>query len=288
MQPSDDGPVGIVAGGHDLPIEIAQSLQAQGRDYCLFGILGEADTRIEAHPHMWVGWGQIGSLLKELESRSISRLLFIGSITKRPDFHSIKLEFGTVKLLPEVLGIVTRGGDEGVLNGVAVFFEKRGFHLSSVADIAPSLTVGPHFTIPSPMLERNQSDIELAANAAYAIGALDAGQGAVVAGGRILAMEGPEGTDQMLERVATIREQKRARWDFGKRGVLLKRARPGQDLRFDMPTIGPKTVENVQKAGLAGIVCAPGEVLCANRDEMERMVRKAGLFLSVTDLATKS
>ena len=69
----------------------------------------------------------------------------------------------------------------------------------------------------------------------------------------------------MLERVASIREQKRAQWDYGKQGVLLKRARPGQDLRFDMPTIGPRTIERVKTAGLAGIVCGTGQVLCASK-----------------------
>lgn len=284
MLPSDDGPVGIIAGGHDLPLEIAQSLRQQGRDYCLFGILGEADNRIEAHPHLWIGWGQISTLLKELQSRSIGQLLFVGSITKRPDFHAIKLELGTVKLLPEILGIVTKGGDEGVLGGVAGFFEKRGFALTSVPEIAPDLTVGPHLSVSSPMLALNSADIEMAAKAAYAVGLLDAGQGAVVAGGRILALEGPEGTDQMLDRVAAIRRQKRARWNFGKQGVLLKRARPGQDLRFDMPTIGPRTVEKVAEAGLAGIVCPPSEVLCVNRAKTEDLTRKSGLFLSVADL----
>ena len=110
-------------------------------------------------------------------------------------------------------------------------------------------------------------------------GAMDAGQGVVVAAGRILALEGPEGTDQMLERVTRIRHEKRARWDFGKEGLLLKRARPGQDLRFDMPTIGPRTIENVREAGLAGIICAQGEVLCASRLRTIELVRENGLFL---------
>nr|WP_321456924.1 UDP-2,3-diacylglucosamine diphosphatase LpxI [uncultured Cohaesibacter sp.] len=276
---SGDGPVGIIAGGQDLPFEVIEALKASGRQYFIFGLTGEADSRIEDHPHLWVKWGEIGLLFKTLDVMGIKELLCIGSIQKRPDFKSIKLDFGAVKALPSILRILAAGGDEGVLQGVAQFMENRGVRLVSVPDVAPALVVGAELSINTASLEASEDDIALAARAAGVIGALDAGQGVVVAAGRILALEGPEGTDQMLGRVAQIREENRARWSFGKQGLLLKRARPGQDLRFDMPTIGPRTVENAQRAGLAGIVCADGEVLCANRDKTLELARQAGLFL---------
>ncbi|WP_321446636.1 UDP-2,3-diacylglucosamine diphosphatase LpxI domain-containing protein [uncultured Cohaesibacter sp.] len=274
-----DGPVGIIAGGQDLPFEVINALQAAGRPYFIFGIVGEADARIESHPHHWIKWGEIGLLFKLLEQNALSELLCIGSIRSRPDFSSIRLDLGAMKALPAILRIMASGGDEGVLQGVAGFFEKRGVRLVSVPEVAPGLVVGPDLCVGNKAAEANESDIALAARAAGLIGALDAGQGVVVAAGRILAMEGPEGTDQMLARVLQIRQEKRARWNEGKQGVLLKRARPGQDLRFDMPTIGPRTIENAHKAGLAGIVCAEGEVLCANRAQSLEMAHAAGLFL---------
>lgn len=279
-----DGPVGIIAGGQDLPFEVVEALKQAGRDYFLFGLVGEADMRIEAHPHSWLKWGEIGLLFRLLEQHDIRQIICIGSIVSRPDFRSIRLDFGAVKALPEILRIMAGGGDEGVLNGVAKFFEKRGLQLVSVPDIAPSLVVGAELNVSASQAERHHGDVALAARLASLIGQMDAGQGAVVAGGRILAMEGPEGTDQMLDRVHRIRMEHRARWDFGKEGLLLKRARPGQDMRFDMPTIGPRTIELAREAGLAGIVCAEGEVLCANRDETMRLARDAGLFLVARDL----
>ncbi|SNY93700.1 hypothetical protein SAMN04515647_4012 [Cohaesibacter sp. ES.047] len=279
------GPVGIIAGGQDLPFEVVEALQAAGRDYFLFGLVGEADVRIEFHPHVWLKWGEIGQLFRLIEQRGISELLCIGSITHRPDFRSIRLDLGAMRALPDIVRIMAGGGDESVLQGVARFFEKRGLTLVSVKDVAPSLVVGPDLSVGSDLAEQSKSDIALASRAALAIGAMDAGQGVVVAAGRILATEGPEGTDQMLERVSRIRHEKRARWDFGKEGVLLKRARPGQDLRFDMPTIGPRTIENVREAGLAGIVCAEGEVLCANRTHTIELARSNGLFLQAHALS---
>ena len=284
MAISDDRPVGIIAGGQDIPFEVVDALKAAGRDYFLFGLVGETDARLEDHPHEWLKWGEIGKVLRMLKEKGIEDVLFIGAITSRPDFKAIRLDFGAVKALPEILRIMASGGDEGVLNGVAQFTEKRGLKLLSVRDVAPSLIVGADLWVGAQVSDAIESDIALAARAAARIGELDAGQGAVVAGGRILALEGPEGTDQMLERVMHIQTSKRARWNAGKQGVLLKRARPGQDLRFDMPTIGPRTIENAKKAGLAGIVCAQGEVLCANRETTMARARENGLFLQARNL----
>ena len=286
MTISGDGPVGIIAGGQDLPFEVVEALRASGRDYFLFGLVGEADRRIEAHPHIWLKWGEIGLLFNLIEQKSIRDIICIGSIVSRPDFRSIKLDFGAVRALPEILRILAAGGDEGVLSRVGSFFEKRGLTLVSIPDIAPSLVVGPELSVRAAQASAHEADIALSAKLAFQIGAMDAGQGAVVAAGRILAMEGPEGTDQMLERVARIRDEKRARWAFGKQGVLLKRARPRQDLRFDMPTIGPRTIEMAKQAGLAGIVCAAGEVICAKRAETIKLAEDAGLFLVARDLET--
>lgn len=285
MMKSVDEPIGIIAGGHNLPLEIADALREAGQAYFLIGLVGEADKAIESHPHMWLKWGQVGLFFKTLETKGIEKLLFVGSITNRPDFKSIKLDRGAISALPDILRIVSSGGDEGVLGGVARFFEKRGLSLLSVVDLVPSIIVGAEFSLSNGHVAASRTDIHLASRAAKTIGALDAGQGVVVAEGRILAMEGPEGTDQMLQRVETIREQGRARWDFGKRGILYKCARPGQDLRFDIPTIGPQTIENVKKAGLAGIVCARDEVLCIAKSDTKRLAQEAGLFLQAMDSA---
>lgn len=282
-----DEPIGIIAGGHNLPLEIADALRDAGQDYFLIGLVGEADKAIETHPHMWLKWGQVGLFFKTLEERKIEKLLFVGSITRRPDFKSIKLDRGAFTALPDILRIASSGGDEGVLGGVAQFFEKRDLKLLSVVDLVPSIIVGSEFSVANSYAAASTDDIRLAEEAAKTIGALDAGQGVVVAEGRILAMEGPEGTDQMLERVSSIREQGRARWDFGKRGILFKCARPGQDLRFDIPTIGPKTIENAKNAGLAGIVCAQNEVLCIAKAETQRLAQEAGIFLQSVSATSK-
>jgi DUF1009 family protein len=122
-------------------------------------------------------------------------------------------------------------------------------------------------------------DMRSALRAAQAVGLLDAGQAAVVVDGHAVALEGAEGTDAMLERVRSLREANRISWRSG-RGVLGKCAKPQQDLRVDMPTIGPRTVEGVAAAGLAGIAIETGRVMIYDRAETVRRADMAGIFIA--------
>jgi DUF1009 family protein len=110
-----------------------------------------------------------------------------------------------------------------------------------------------------------------------ALSRFDMGQGAVLEGARVLAVEGPEGTDAMLRRVARLR-----RWPFGRRGqggVLVKTSKQGQDLRVDMPAVGPRTVKEAARAGLAGIALGEGATLVLDRTETLRQADRLNLFL---------
>jgi DUF1009 family protein len=111
-----------------------------------------------------------------------------------------------------------------------------------------------------------------------ASGAFDIGQAAVVAGKRILAVEAAEGTDQMLARVAELRANGRIDIAAGA-GVLVKAPKPGQDQRFDLPSIGPQTVTGVARAGLAGIAVVSAKTVIADAESVVREADRAGLFV---------
>ncbi len=140
--------------------------------------------------------------------------------------------------------------------------EQEGFRLLGAHEVAPEILM-PEGTLghmqPS---ERDRADIALGLDYLHAAGPFDIGQAVVVAGRHILAVEAIEGTDQMLERVATLRANGRLRASAGT-GVLVKAPKPGQDRRFDLPTIGPQTVENAARAGLAGIAVVAGATIMA-------------------------
>jgi DUF1009 family protein len=241
------------------------------------GISGEADPRIGAFPHRWVEWGEVGRLLAALKVNRAQDLVLVGRIGRRPDYHRLPLDRGGALSLQAILRIF-EGGDNSVLLGAVKLFESRGFRIVGAHEIARELVapVGRLGRIsPAP---RDLRDGDLAFTAAKAIGRLDIGQAAVGVGGRVIATEGAEGTDGMLERVAELRRSGRVAWQ-GSAGVLSKCAKPHQDLRVDMPTIGPDTVELAARAGLAGVVVEAGQVIIAEREETIRSANALGLFL---------
>src|SRR5690606_12091505 len=126
--------------------------------------------------------------------------------------------------------------------------------------------------------EEAMRDIAAASAAALALGALDVGQGAVAVGGRVVALEGAEGTDLMLERVASLRRE--GRISRRRKGVLVKLCKPEQDRRAGLPSIGVDTVRRAAEAGLAGIACEAGRSLVLDRTTLIAEADRAGLFVT--------
>jgi UDP-2,3-diacylglucosamine hydrolase len=162
-----------------------------------------------------------------------------------------------------------------VLRGVARFFEAHGFEVLAAHEVAPRLLApaGSFSKLrPDP---QDLDDIALGFRVTHALGLFDIGQAAIVARNYVLAVEAAEGTDAMLRRCRDLN-----RWGFGARkGVLVKGPKPSQDLRLDLPAIGPNTVELAAEAGLAGIAVEAGSVLVAELEELVEKADKAGLFL---------
>jgi DUF1009 family protein len=156
--------------------------------------------------------------------------------------------------------------------------EGKGFRIVGAHEVAPGLVASPGPLTRGGIPPRAAIDAAAALRAAHAIGLLDAGQAAVAVSGRAVALEGVEGTDGMLRRVAELRERRRIARQR-QTGVLAKCAKPQQDLRVDMPTIGPRTVELAAAAGLAGIVIEAGRVMVADRAATLAAAEAAGLFI---------
>src|SRR5262249_45819083 len=154
----------------------------------------------------------------------------------------------TLQLLPRVFRLF-RGGDNHLLAGVAKIFEEQGFRLVGAHEIAPEILMpeGPLGSVhPS---DRDHADIAQGLALLTATSPFDIGQAVVVADARVLAVEAAEGTDQMLARIAELRQSGRIA-SAAHRGVLVKAAKRGQDRRVDLPSIGPRTIEGATRAGL--------------------------------------
>jgi DUF1009 family protein len=278
-EPSAAGgePIAIIAAGGAIPVEVAGAAAAAGRKVFVIGLEGEADQRLRAYPYVAIKWGQIGRIEKLVRERGGRELVLIGSVSGRPDFTSLGLDLGTLRLLPRILRAMV-GGDDTVLGHLVRYFEERGLKVLGAHEVAPSLAALPGRIAGPRASAAALDDGRLAMRAARAIGGLDIGQGAVAVNGYVVALEAAEGTDAMLERVESLRANGRVRWK-GLAGVLAKCAKPQQDLRVDMPTIGPRTVAAVTRAGLAGIVIEPRRVMIADRAATVAAAEASGTFI---------
>ncbi|MBB4198180.1 hypothetical protein GGD83_001973 [Rhodoblastus sphagnicola] len=267
------GKVALICGGGAFPLVAARAAQTRGEQVFLLGLRGIADTGIESFPHAWVGIGQLGRAIAEFSAREIKKVCFIGGL-KRPEFSDLRLDWGGIKRIPDIVKFL-RGGDDHALKGVIKLFEREGFEVVGVDALAPDLLAAP-----GDMAGKFPAD--LTADLAFAqkfladLSAYDCGQAVVVANSRVIAMEAVEGTDSMLARVAHLREIGRFR---AKGGLLVKAPKRGQDLRVDLPAIGPETLRGAEAAALRGIAVASGRVLMLDRAGLAAQARRAGLFL---------
>jgi DUF1009 family protein len=282
MQSSGTEPLrlAIIAGGGGLPVEAAAGARAAGHDVLVLGIAGEAD--LTAFPADMatapIEWGQVGGMLTSLKTFGADKVILLGSISKRPDFVKLKLDWGAVALLPRILSIVLGGGDSAVLDKVAGLFAEKGVTLAGVHEVVPAMVAGEGRLAGTALAAATAKDMDLAAPGAWSAGYLDVGQGAVAHSGRLVAVEGAEGTDGMLRRVADMSNLGRMSTK-PKAGCLAKCPRPQQDLRLDMPAIGPTTVSLAAAAGLKAILIEANHVLIAERERTLETCEALGVTL---------
>jgi DUF1009 family protein len=272
-----EGPLGIICGGGGLPFAVAEAAKRRGRSVLLFAISGFADPRrIADYRHHWIGLGQYGRFRRLCQKEGCREFVLIGSLV-RPALGQIRLDWGTLMILPRIISAF-RGGDDHLLSGLVRIMERDSFRVIGAHEVAPDIVVprGP-FGIHEPH-ERDHEDIARGLGLIATIGAFDVGQAVVVANGHVLAVEAVEGTDQMLHRVAELRRSGRIRTPK-RTGVLVKAPKPSQDRRIDLPAIGPETVEAAARADLAGIAVQEGHVIIAEPQRVGEAADRAGLFV---------
>lgn len=258
----------ILAGQGALPLTIA----AQHPGALCVSFAG-VPVDAAANPSLAASFERFGQLFDDLKDHGIARVVFAGGLA-RPALDPARFDAKTKSLFPNFMAAMA-GGDDGLLRAVIAAFEAEGFTVAAAHDLVPDLTAAPGLLAGPQPSDRDLADVARARAILTALGPHDVGQGAVVAGGQCLGIETAQGTDAMLGFVAGHPDTQR----HGARGVLLKAPKPGQDLRVDMPAIGPDTVAAADAAGLAGIVVEAGHVLLLDRETLLRDVGQAGLFL---------
>ncbi|WP_174800802.1 UDP-2,3-diacylglucosamine diphosphatase LpxI domain-containing protein [Martelella limonii] len=270
-------PIAIISGNGLLPHYVARAARDAGNTPFIVQLLGQGEHDWSGFDHIIADLGAFQPVVAALRKRNVRRIVLSGGVNSRPELLTLRPTLGVLTSIPRILSILRSGGDDKVLRMVIGLFEKHGFEIVAAQEIAGDLlakagALGRH--APD---DAAHVDIAAAAKAATAIGAMDIGQGAASVGGRVIALEGAEGTDQMLERVAALR--KAGRISQRRKGVLVKLCKPQQDLRADLPSIGRNTVRLAAEAGLAGIAVEAGRSLILERAETLADADAAGLFV---------
>ncbi len=269
--------VAVVAGSGILPEEIAAKLAEAGKPPLIVALDGETSDRwYSRYEHVLLGIEELPDLISILQARHATHVVLAGGVARRPDLWKIRRNFNLFRLLARFVVPLARG-DDNLLKAVISYIEKRGIKVVGAHEIVPDLMAAEGALTSSQPARRDWQDIEAARMAARTLGSLDIGQAAVAIGGRAVALEDIDGTDALLSRVKGLRSH--GRLAGKKRGVLVKCTKPGQELRADLPTIGPATIEAAYAAELAGVAVDAGRSFILEQKQTIARADQLGLFI---------
>lgn len=262
--------IGILAGAGELPAHLARACIASGRDVQVIGFEGESDpASLAGLPHAWSALGTVGRTFELLRGAACEEVVLVGKL-HRPALASLKTDLRGARLLAKV--VAAGQGDNRVLALIIRELENEGFRVVGAEEVIAELLAGEGALGAHAPDAAARGAIALGVRVARALGAYDVGQAVVVFGDVVLGVEGQEGTDALIERCGRLRVEPKG-------GVLVKVAKPGQERRTDLPTIGVATVENAAGAGLDGIAVEAGGALIVDREAVARAADRHGLFV---------
>ena len=268
--------LGIIAGSGALPICLVQACEQVKRPYFVVGLKDclAKDAFGKGTPLAWIRLGAVGKGIKLLKKNGVEEVVMIGAV-KRPSFSGLIPDWKCLKLL------LRHGkkalGDDALLKILIKELEKEGFKVVGIDAILPHLLIKKGVYGRMIPTTQDTSDIKRGIQVAKKLGEADVGQAVIVQQGLVLAVEGIEGTDALIHRSKALRRK-------GGRGVLVKIAKPQQDRRADLPTIGPNTVQSVSEAGLAGIAVQADSVLFSEAEKAVKLANQLGIFIIGVDV----
>ncbi len=263
--------LGILAGGGPFPGRVAAAAQAAGRAVFVVALRGFAEPGVVGpYRHEVIRMGAAGEILAALRREGCKDLVLVGPV-RRPSLMDFRPDAEGTRIMARI-GRAAFSGDDGLLAAVVRVLGEEGFRVLGAHEVLTE-AVGPRGVMGRVAPDAAAlADIARANAVVRALGAVDVGQGCVVQQGVVLAVEAIEGTDAMLARAGGLARP-------GPGGVLLKRVKPGQDRRADLPTIGPTTLRAAAAAGLRGVAFEAGGTLLTDRAACIAEADAAGVFL---------
>ena len=262
----------IISGAGRLPL-LLQSKLPSARYVVFKGVshLLQSENLISAK------FEKLGVLFEKLRELNIKRLMFAGAMS-RPSLNFEEFDPFMQSISMHIAKMLQQG-DDRLFRFTIELFVQQGFKVISVADAIPELFAAEGMIVRG-WHDKYHSDLVRADQLLSLTSSADIGQATVVEAGMVLGLETLQGTDALLAFVAATKRHLRHSTN---KGILVKRPKHGQEMRIDLPSIGPDTIENVAKAGLAGIVISPNSVILIEREELVSRAKELGIFIQALE-----
>lgn len=258
--------IGLIAGNGEFPILFAQEAKKKGAEVIAIGIKEETEKRLENYVSKtyWLGVGELEKLFQVLLKEKLKEVVMAGQVRHKRLFENIKLDAGMQKLLAEVKDKRT----DSLIGSIAKKLEQAGVKVldstTFLSDYLPKKGVLTKNNLDKRILD----DIEFGRGIAKSVAGLDIGQTVAVKDKTVLAVESIEGTDETIKRAAK----------YGKDGiVVIKVSKPDQDMRFDVPIIGPDTIKLLKQVNASCISIEAGKALIIDKDETIKLADQSGI-----------
>lgn len=271
-----DAPIGLLAGSGRFPILFAEAARRQGLKVACVGIRYEASEELRdlCDSFEWVGISKLGRMIRTFRRFGSRRIVMAGKVTKSVMYTPFRF----VQLMPDARMVhmwyrTCRADkrDDSILLAVIAEFERDGMSFASALDYCPELLVNQGILTRRKPSAGEWNDIDFGWNLAKEMGRLDVGQSVAVKERAALAVEAIEGTDRCIERAGLLCRS--GGW------TLVKVAKPQQDMRFDVPTIGITTVENLHRAGARVLAIEAGMTIVIDQPDVIALADRYGLTI---------
>jgi len=262
--------IGLIFGETNFPKEILKKIKKLKKNYTIIDLTKNKNFKSDKKSHA-VSIGQIGKILNILKDQKSKKVIFAGKV-KKPIFSKLKLDIKGIYYIPRIIK-ASKIGDVAILKEVINIFKKEKINTLNSLCFTPELSLkkGNHTKIrPN---NKDKKDIKKAISLLNKLDNHSFSQGAVVRNNKLLAIEGSDGTQKMLNKI-----KKKSKFLSG---VLVKLPKRKQDLRIDLPTIGIKTLLECKSAGLKGIVLQDKQNICLDKELLIKSANKNKMFIVV-------
>jgi UDP-2,3-diacylglucosamine hydrolase len=267
-QETEAGPLGLIAGNGVFPLLVARGARDAGVRVVAVAHLGETEEEIAelVEACTWVRVGELGKIIKTFKQAGCTRAVLAGGIKKARLFRGFRPDLRGAAFLARVRSL----HDDRLLRGIADELESEGMRVIASTDYMPSLVPAEGPLTRRALRSRERADVEFGLAVAKGVGRFEIGQTVVVKDGLVLAVEAVEGTDEAIRRGGQL-----ARGG----AVVVKVSKPGQDLRFDVPAVGPETIRLMAEVGATVLALEAGHTIVLEREETIAAADRAGLAI---------